>query len=151
MKSLIFLSLAALFSVQTIQSQVIDSTMTESKKKSLTFISNVRINLRKPGLSCLLQVAAQILTSYLIASNAGIYSDEMTAGALIFLAGAGSTVASIPLFITAHNHKRRPNSSCQQGTLDFKVIPLMIQGMLRWVLGFVFNSSKDTSCRLIHR
>ena len=128
MKPSILLFLQALFSVQTIQSQVIDSTMTESKKEIYDFHIERSHKLKKTGYILLAAGGGAILTSYLIASNAGIYSDEMTAGVLIFLAGAGSTVASIPLFITAHNHKKKAELILSTGNLGFQSSTLYESG-----------------------
>lgn len=120
MKPPILLFLLALFSVQTIQSQVIDSTMTESKKEISDFHFERSHKLKKTGYILLAAGGGAILTSYLIASNAGLYSTEMGVGSLIFLAGVGSTVASIPLFITAHNHKKKAELILSTGNLGFQ-------------------------------
>lgn len=119
MKSSLLLLLALLCSVQMMQGQVIDSTMTESKKEMYDFYLDRSKKLKKTGHILLAAGGGAVLTGILIGANADGWSGAGT-GALIFVAGVGSSIASIPLFITAHNHKKKAELIMSAGNLGLQ-------------------------------
>ena len=95
--------------------QEVTSLDDQSKEYLYDFHMSKHKQLKKTGFILLGAGAAAIISGVLIFENSGLYSDESSAAALIWLAGSASAISSIPVFIISASHKRKASAMVNVG------------------------------------
>lgn len=111
----LLLFIVLLFSVQSAQSQVIDTTSTLSKQEMHDYFYSKHKKQKKTGLILLGSGLAAVGTGLLLARNADDWGDQFTAGGLLYFAGTLTTISSIPVLIISGSNKRKAQTYVQMG------------------------------------
>lgn len=119
MKHFLLLLSIFMFSSQMVVGQVIESSQEKSPQELFDFHTLKQKKNKKAAFKCLSGGAILIVTGAVI--GVGGFANEksgLAAGGVIAMAiGSIATITSIPLYISAGNHKRKARMSLQSGTV----------------------------------
>jgi len=106
--------LCLLFIPHNSYGQTLEFTGDQSKKEMYTFYTSRHKKLKKTGLILLGAGVAATITGYTILYNQS-WNDDWTPGLLLFMGGAITTTASIPVLIIAGSNKRKAEALVLMG------------------------------------
>ena len=123
MKLALSIFLVLIFTYQLAQSQVTDSLTEKSDQEMYDFYSLKHKKLKRTGWILLGAGLAATGVGLSIAGNSGIYDDGFTTGSILVVAGALTTISSIPVFIISGSNNRKAEAILETGKIGFGSIP----------------------------
>lgn len=121
MKRTLSVFLVLLFAFEMVNSQVIEPNPINPQQEMYNFYSAKQKKLNKAGFILLGAGVGLTVGGIVIAANADGW-DGVGSGALMFLVGGMSTIASIPVFIIAGSNNRKAKTYLEGGTVSSRNI-----------------------------
>ena len=122
MKSSLSIFLMLFFFVQIAQSQVMETSLEQPQQYKYDFYMEKHKKMKKTGLILLGAGGGAMLTGVIIGATSDSWSG-VGSGALLFTAGLGSAIASIPVLIIGNSNKRKATLILETGNVGIKGLP----------------------------